>query len=191
MRFLLVLALLTPAHAEFRGLELPRPDGNVYLWPLNLHLGYGFITDTTRSAHAFVLGVDLASFAYNALLIDTALIRLDFRSSCGEGDCGIGADFLLGSRVAWAHYVGEDDVHQLSVGGVVGWGSVGEGFSSTPAGDGQLIVGPSLRYAAFGLGGVEIIGLLPVLGEVGEHRPFGVLINLVGLGSLVVALTTR
>jgi len=180
---------MAPAKAEVRFLEGPRPDGHLYLWPINLHLGYGYVTDTERGAHAFGLGVDIATFSYQAFAIDTALMRLAFRDTCGDGsDCGITADFLVGSRAAWAHYFGEDDMHQVTVGGVVGWGSVGEGFKGRPSDDGQLIVGPSLRYAVFGVAGIEVIGLVPVLGSVGEHRPVGVLVNVVGLGSVVVAL---
>lgn len=182
------LCLATPAAAEVHFARMPRPDGHVYLWPINLHLGYGYVADAERASHAFGLGADVATLSYNALVIDPALMRMVFRDACGTGsDCGITADFLVGSRVAWARYFGEDDVHQLSVGGMVGWGSLGESFGGALSQNGQLILGPSLRYAVFGLAGIEVVGLVPV-GPVGEHRPFGLLINVVGLGSALVAL---
>lgn len=184
-----LLALTASAHAgDFHFAEPPKPDGGVYLWPINAHLGYGYIADAARGTHAFALGLDVATFAWDAWLVDTAMLRMDFRSACARNDCGIGADFFLGSRVAWAHYLGEEATHQLTLGGVAGWGSIGEGWSGRIADDGHLVVGPSLRYAVFGLAGVEVMALVPVTGEVGEHRPVAVLVNLVGLGSLMVAV---
>ncbi|MEZ4474897.1 MAG: hypothetical protein R3F60_29730 [bacterium] len=45
-----------------------------------------------------------------------------------------------------------------------------------------------VRYAVFGLAGLEVMALVPVVGDVGEHRPVALLVNVVGLGSALVAL---
>ena len=189
---LMLLVLASPAHADFEFAVPPQGDGDVYLWPLNAHLGYGYVADLDAGAHAFSLGVDVATFAWDAWVVDTALLRLAFRSACAEArDCGVGADFLVGSRVARAWYAGDDDVHQLSAGLVGGWGSIGEGFGGRVSGPGQAIVGGSVRYAAYGLIGLEVMALVPVVGDVGDRRPVGLLVNVVGLAGVILALATR
>lgn len=178
------LLLAPPAAADgpptrFRFAEPPETAHDVYLWPGGIHLGYANVRDSTTSRSAFAAGLDVATFSYGALLIDSVSVRLALRSA--------GGDFFVGTRPATAAYFGKKRVHQLSLGAGLGWGSVGSGFGGRE-GHGQLIVAPSVRYAALGLFGVELLGLLPVYGELGETYPSAVMINVVGAGTILFAL---
>lgn len=194
------MALLSaaPAHAdsstEVHFARTPSSPDDVYLWPANLHIGYGYTGDENRGASAFAIGLDVLTISYRALLIDAATARVAFRNGCAHErpDCAVGADFFIGTRVAYAGYTGTRRQHQLLAGASVGWGQVGGGFSGRPStGDGQLVVVPSLRYAYRGLAGLELAVLLPLTGPFGERYPMAVMFNVVGAGTLLVAVAAR
>jgi hypothetical protein len=181
-------AMAEPA-TEFQIAEYPKRSHHVYLWPLNVHAGYGFVADAQGSAGGLSLGVDAATISYQGLVVDVASARAIFRSACvDESPCGAAADLFLGTRAAYAIYLGEDRVHQFSVGAGMGWGSVGGGWSGRPnGGDGQWLVAPSVRYAAFGLFGAEVAALLPLAGDLGDRYPVALTFNLHGAGMIILA----
>lgn len=179
------------ARAEFFFAEFPETSDDVYLWPGGLHLGYGYTFDAERGAHAFTLGLDVATIAYDALLIDVVTARVAFRNSCGgeRPGCGTGADFFVGSRVAFALYFGDDREHQLSFAAAAGWGDIGHGFGThVGADDGHFILSPSVRYAVFGVFGIEVALMLPVTGPFGDTYPAAVMINVIGLAGVIIAI---
>lgn len=192
------LLCAAPARAdsstEFHFASTPSSPDDVYLWPANLHIGYGYTGDSNRGASAFAIGLDVLTFTYRSLLVDVATARVAFRNGCAHErpNCGVGADFFIGTRVAYAGYRGARRQHQLLAGASLGWGQVGGGFSGRPGtGDGQLVMAPSVRYAYRGLAGIELAVLLPLTGPFGERYPMALMLNVVGAGTVLVAVAAR
>ncbi|MEZ4222678.1 MAG: hypothetical protein R3B13_17180 [Polyangiaceae bacterium] len=175
-----LLLSTTPLHAEhetrFRFVEPLKTPGDVYLWPVNLHLGYANTRDANHSESGFAFGMDVATFTYDALVVDTATLRAAIR--------GVSGDFFVGTRVLGAVYPGHDLTHQLALGTGLGWGSIGTDFDAQR--DGHFIVAPAVRYMIFGLAGLELAAHFPVA-RGGDAYPTLITVNVMGLGLLVAA----
>ncbi len=174
---------------SFEFTKTPKNDGDLYLWPINLHVGAVVVGDRTTQVGGPSLGADVARFSYRSLVVDTVSVRLAIRDACGRlGDCGFGSDFFIGPRAFYAAYLGDSGNHRFLFGGGAGWGSVGGGFGGRDsAGSGQAILAPSVAYEFLGLFGLEVAAMLP-LNNIGDHYPAAVTVNVLGLGSLLALL---
>jgi len=184
--------------AEFRFGEPVDNGEDVFLWPINIHLGFGYTGDGAHGAGGVSLGVDLATFSWKGLVAEAFTFRMVLRSDCPRsgappegGSCGLDADMFLGSRLALALYPDAGHQHQISLGAGIGWGSIGSGLSNDlDQGSGFLVTMPTFRYAWGGILGLEVQSILPMVSSYGERYPATFMVNLVG-GAVIFAPFVR
>ncbi|MBU1431374.1 hypothetical protein KKF91_12605 [Myxococcota bacterium] len=184
-----LLAVPEPS-PRFRFAQPPQSTRDIYLWPLNLHLGYGSTFDAQGAASGLSIGVDVGIFSYNALSVDTLSMRFLLRDSCAhQRECGLSSDVFIGTRPSYAFFFGEKRKFQLGIGCGVGIGAVGEGWSGRRGGGSpQSLISPSLRASLYGLLGFEIATLAPLTGSFGDDYPMSIMFNILGGGVFLFAL---